>query len=141
MEPDSFALNTAQPMCRKRQAGGRSSVKRIPDGTVHRRDNQWGIPRKRALFVSDGPDSTTFGLVVTFWRATMKVLRRMDIPTYLTPDNQMMCNRKRNYVLRVDNWKKQWSGCSKTLQITARSSDSMGHRLRRPLLGLRNGRV
>ena len=23
--------------------------------------NQWGIPRKRALFVSDGPDSTTSG--------------------------------------------------------------------------------
>ena len=32
-----------------------------PDGTVHQRDNQWGIPRKRALFVSDGPDSTTSG--------------------------------------------------------------------------------
>ena len=69
----------------------------------------------------------------------MKGLRRMDIPTYLTPDDHMMCIRKRNYVLRVDNWKKQWSGCSKTLQITARSSDSIGPRLRRSLLGLRNG--
>ena len=29
-------------------------MRRIPDGTVHRRDN-------RALFVSDGPDSTTSG--------------------------------------------------------------------------------
>ena len=36
-------------------------MKRIPDGTVLRRDNQWGIPQKRALFVSDGPDSTTSG--------------------------------------------------------------------------------
>ena len=36
-------------------------MKRIPDGTVLRRDNQWGIPRKRALFVSDGPDSMTSG--------------------------------------------------------------------------------
>ena len=36
-------------------------MKRIPDGTVLRRDNQLGIPRKRALFVSDGPDSTTSG--------------------------------------------------------------------------------
>ena len=36
-------------------------MKRIPDGTVHRRDNQWDIPRKHALFVSDGPDSTTSG--------------------------------------------------------------------------------
>ena len=38
-----------------------SHVKRIPDGKVLRRDNQWGIPRNRALFVSDGPDSTTSG--------------------------------------------------------------------------------
>ena len=36
-------------------------MRRIPDGTVHRRDNQWGIPHKRALFVSDGPDSTSSG--------------------------------------------------------------------------------
>ena len=36
-------------------------MKRIPDGTVLRRDNQWDIPRKRALFISDGPDSTTSG--------------------------------------------------------------------------------
>ena len=32
----------------------------------------------------------------------------------------MMGMWQNNYVLRVDNWKKQWSGCSKTLQITAR---------------------
>ena len=61
MEPDSFGLNNMQPMGRKRRAGGRSAVKRIPDGTVLRRVNQWGIPWKRALFVSDGPDSTTSG--------------------------------------------------------------------------------
>ena len=36
-------------------------MKRIPDGTVLRRDNQWDIPRKRALFTSDGPDSMTSG--------------------------------------------------------------------------------
>ena len=36
-------------------------MKRIPDGTVLCRDNQWDIPRKRALFISDGPDSTTSG--------------------------------------------------------------------------------
>ena len=37
-------------------------MKRIPDGTVLRRDNQRDIPRKRALFTSDGPDSTTPGI-------------------------------------------------------------------------------
>ena len=36
-------------------------MKRIPDGTDLRRDNQWDITRKGALFVSDGPDSTTSG--------------------------------------------------------------------------------
>ena len=36
-------------------------MKRIPDGTVLWRGNKWGIPRKRALFVSDGPVSTTSG--------------------------------------------------------------------------------
>ena len=40
---------------------GWMTVGRIPDGAVLQRDNQWGIPRKRALFVSDGPDSTTPG--------------------------------------------------------------------------------
>ena len=29
------------------------------DGAVHWRENQWGIPVKRALFVSDGPDSSS----------------------------------------------------------------------------------
>ena len=61
VEPDSFAPTTSQPTGRKRRARSRSAVRRIPDGTVQRRDNQWGIPRKRALFVSDGPDSTTSG--------------------------------------------------------------------------------
>ena len=33
----------------------------IPDGTVLRSDNQWDIPRRRALFISDGPDCMTSG--------------------------------------------------------------------------------
>ena len=59
VEPDSFAPTTSQPTGRKRRAGGWSAVRRIPDGAFHWRDNQWGNPRKRALFVSDGPDSTS----------------------------------------------------------------------------------
>ena len=61
VEMDSFAPNTVQLMGRKRRGGGRSAVKRMADGAVLRRDNQWGIPQKRALFISDGPDSTTSG--------------------------------------------------------------------------------
>ena len=49
-------------------------MKHIPDGTVLRRENQWDIPRKRALFTSDGPDSTR--LVVTLRRVTLIGLRR-----------------------------------------------------------------
>ena len=66
-------------------------------------------------------------------------LRRKKSLTYLTPDDtHMMGMWQKNYVLLVDNWKKQWPGCSKTLQITARSSNSIAHRRRRSLLGLRN---
>ena len=61
VDPDSFAQKTEQPVGRKRRAGGRLAVKRIPDGTVLCSDNQWDIPRKRALFISDGSDSTTSG--------------------------------------------------------------------------------
>ena len=75
VEPDLFAPNTVQPTGHKRRAGGRSAVKRIPDGTVLRRDNQWGIPRKRALFVPDGPASTTSGSDI------LEGLRREDILT------------------------------------------------------------
>ena len=31
------------------------------DGEVHRTENQWGTPRKRALFGSDGPDGMSSG--------------------------------------------------------------------------------
>ena len=61
VEPDSFAPTNSQPTGRKRRAGGRSAVRRIPDGAVHWKENQWGIPHKRALFTSDGPDSTSSG--------------------------------------------------------------------------------
>ena len=64
-EDDRYAdlpqRESTQPADRKRRAGGRSAVKWITDGTVLGRDNQWDIPRKCALFISDGPDSTTSG--------------------------------------------------------------------------------
>ena len=59
VDPDSFIQKTEQSAGRKRQTGGRLAVKRIPDEMVLRRDIQWDIPRKRAFFISDGPDSTT----------------------------------------------------------------------------------
>ena len=48
-------------MGRKRRAGGRSAINRIPEETVVHKDSRWDIPRKHALFTSDGPDSTTSG--------------------------------------------------------------------------------
>ena len=57
----TFTQRTEQPVGRKRRAGGRPAVNRIPEEMVVHRDSRWDIPRKRALFTSDGPDSTTSG--------------------------------------------------------------------------------
>ena len=57
----TFTQRTEQPAGRKRRAGGRLAVNRIPKETVVHRDSRWDIPRRRALFTSDGPDSTTSG--------------------------------------------------------------------------------
>ena len=40
---------------------GQPSIGWIPEETVAHRDSRWDIPRKRALFTSDGPDCTTSG--------------------------------------------------------------------------------
>ena len=53
---DPFTQRTEQPAGRKRRAGGRPAVNRIPEEMVTHRDNRWDTPRKRALFMSDGPD-------------------------------------------------------------------------------------
>ena len=61
VDPDSFTQRTEQPAGRKRRVGGRPAVDQIPEETVTHRDNRWDTPRKRALFMSDGPDSMTSG--------------------------------------------------------------------------------
>ena len=45
----------------QRRAGGRPAVNRIPAETVVHGDSRWDVPRKRALFTSDKPESTTSG--------------------------------------------------------------------------------
>ena len=57
VEPDSYRLTASQLMGRKHRAGGRLATRRNVDSTVHRMESQWGIPHKRALIGSDGPDS------------------------------------------------------------------------------------
>ena len=64
MEDDdawTFAQWTEQPAGRKRRAGGRPAVNRILEETGVHRDSRWDSPRKRALFTSNRPDSTTSG--------------------------------------------------------------------------------
>ena len=61
VDPDSVSQQTEQPAGRKRSVGGRPAGDQIPDETAIHRDSRWDIPRKRALFKSDGPDSTTSG--------------------------------------------------------------------------------
>ena len=78
-------------------------MKRIPDGTVLRKDNPWDIPRKRALFVSDGPDSTTSGSDILEGHYDRPPEEEYsDIPN---PDDHRMKMWQKDYVLQVDNWK------------------------------------
>ena len=64
--------------------------------------------------ISHRMDQITRCLVVTFRRATMIGLRRKNILIYLHPDDHMMDMWQKDYVLQLDNWRKQWSGCSRT---------------------------
>ena len=57
----TFTQRAEQPTGRKRRAGGRPAINRIPEEAGVHRDSRWDIPRKHALFTSDGPDSTTSG--------------------------------------------------------------------------------
>ena len=61
MEPDSYRLTGRQLMGRKRRAGDRLVTRPNVDREVHRTENRWGTPCKRALFGSDGPDSMSSG--------------------------------------------------------------------------------
>ena len=105
----------------------RSSTAWIPDGTVHQRDNQWGIPRKRALFVSDGPDSTTSGSDV------------LEGHYGRPPDDGYPGIANSGRPQEVHSQEELCSP-SRQLEEAVVRQDSIGHRLRRSLLGLRNGR-
>ena len=59
VDQDSASQWTEQPAGHKRRAGGRPAGDRIPEETGRHRDSRKDIPWKRALFTSDGPDSTT----------------------------------------------------------------------------------
>ena len=60
-DPDSVSQRTEQPVGRKSRVGGRPAGDQIPEETAMHRNSRWDIPRKPALFTSDGPDSTTSG--------------------------------------------------------------------------------
>ena len=59
--PDSVSQRTEQPASHERGAEDRPTEDRIPEETDRHADSRWDIPRKRALFTSDGTDSTTIG--------------------------------------------------------------------------------
>ena len=58
--PDSVSQRTDQPASHECGAGDRPAGDRIPEETDRHGDSRWDIPRKRALFTSDGTDSTTY---------------------------------------------------------------------------------
>ena len=86
-------------------------------------DNQWDI-------TSDGPDSTTSGSDIPEGHYDRPPEEEYSgVPIHL--DDHMLDMWQKDYVLQLDNWRKQWSGCSRTWQITIQSSGS-GRRLRTP---------
>ena len=50
-----------QPASHEHRAGDRPAEDRVPEETDRHGDSRWDIPRKWALFTSDGTDSTTIG--------------------------------------------------------------------------------
>ena len=58
---DSVSQRTEQLASHEGGAGDRPAGDRILEETDRHGDSRWDIPRKRALFTSDGIDSTTFG--------------------------------------------------------------------------------
>ena len=61
VEPDPYRPTGSQLMGRRLRAGDWLTTSPNVDGVVHRKENRWGTPRKRALFDSDGPDSMSSG--------------------------------------------------------------------------------
>ena len=61
MKIASIRTVIGQPASHKCGVENRPAGDRIPEETDRHGDSRWDIPRKRALFTSDGTDSTTFG--------------------------------------------------------------------------------
>ena len=59
--PDSVSQRMEQPASHECRVGDRPAGDQIPEETDRHGDSRWDIPRKRALFTSDGTDSMTFG--------------------------------------------------------------------------------
>ena len=69
------------------------------------RDNQWDV-------TSDGPDSTTSGSDIPEGHYDRPPEEEYSgVPTFGRPHLDMW---QIDYVLQLDNWRKQWSGCSRT---------------------------
>ena len=110
-------------------------MKQIPDETVLRRDNQWDIPQKRALFISDGLDSTTSGSDIPEGHSDRPPeVEYSDILLSGRPQDdsgtEELCSPSRQLKIAVVRLQKD---------ITVRSSNSLGIRLRWSPLGLRGG--
>ena len=90
----------------------------IPDAAVHWRENQWGILCKRALFVSDGPDSTSSGSDVVEGH-------------YVGPSDDGYPGVAQSALLQEVDSQKEIYSPSRQLEAAV---------VRRSLLGLRNGR-
>ena len=60
-DQNTYQPTSSQPIRRKRHAGDRLETRSDVDRGVRREGVHWGTPRKRALFVLEGPNSMSSG--------------------------------------------------------------------------------
>ena len=85
----------------ERGAGDRPAEDRIPEETDKHGDSRWDIPRKRALFTSDGTDSTSIGSNTPESHADQ--LPKVKCSEGLITDNEKVQVEQRDCVPRITN--------------------------------------
>ena len=108
-------------------------MKRIPDETVLRRDNQWDIPRKRALFISDGLDSTTSGSDIPEGHSDRPLeVEYSDILISGRPQDdsgtEELCSPSRQLEIAVVRLQKDIDDYRKELELTRNQTPAVAHR-------------
>ena len=90
----------------RRAANVEPAVDRIPEEKVTHKDNRWDTPWKRALFMSDGPDSMTSGSDIPEGHAD-RPLQVKYSEILIAAKRQDEGGTQRDCARRLWNWKGQ----------------------------------